>query len=181
MLYLDGIIYSIAEVSERLEDISYRTLHFWEEKFGLNINRDTAGNRIYTEYDVELFDKIIELKKRGMTLDGIKTLLQERGLVPIDEENGILVIDEKSMEIKDILIAELRMAVSEQVREALKETNDKLNIIITENEALKDEVRQLSRKTEDHYSKLDRQITSWREARDRPWYKKIFTEKGEKK
>lgn len=178
---MDGVVYSIAEASERLGGLSYRTLHYYEDKIGLIVNRDSAGNRVYTERDLELFDKIIELKKRGMTLDGIKTFLQERGLVPLENETNILVIDENTMEIKELLIDEIKMAVAEQVRQELKSTNAKLEEVLNDNMILKEGIHIILKQSDDHFSKFDRQLTNWREASDRPWYKNIFKKKGDKK
>ena len=40
------VYYSIQEVSQRL-DLTHRSLHYWEEKLEINIERDKSGNRIY--------------------------------------------------------------------------------------------------------------------------------------
>lgn len=169
---MDGLTYSISEASELL-GISYRTLHYYEQKFDLSINRDSSGNRYYYEYDIELFDKIVQLKKKGMKLDGIKTLFQEKGLLPVNRESKVMVIDEK-VSAKQLLIQEIQNAVSEQMRRELQNTNSKLDLIINENNELREEVRQLLRESDEHYRKIDRKITQWRECASQPWFKRIF-------
>lgn len=175
---MNGIIYSISEASERLGNISYRTLHYYEQKVGLKINRDGSGNRIYTERDIDLFDKIIELKKKGMSLDGIRAIFQEKGFVEPEENKNIVVMDEKAFEMKELFIEEIRIAVAEQMKEELLFTNNKIDQIMAENIELKEEINKLLRQNDEHYNKIDQQLTAWREnnSQDKhiPWYKRLF-------
>lgn len=166
------IKYSIAEASERLK-VSYRTLHYYESKFGLFIERDGAGNRVYSEYNIELLEKIIELKGKGLTLDGIKNLLLDKGIIDPENED-IVVIDEKVMDAKEFLINEIRDSIAKQIQLELRDTKDKLDEIIQENEELRNEIKELKYASEKHYKLIDEKITSWRESKDRPWYKNIF-------
>lgn len=124
---MDELRYTIGEASERLGNLSYRTLHYYEQKVGLTISRDGSGNRIYSEKDIEIFETIIDLKKKGLTLDGIKALFQEKGIIPA-EENNIVVIDEKAFEMKELLLNEIKLAVGEQIREEFSEINSKLEL-----------------------------------------------------
>lgn len=176
---MNEIKYTIAEASERLGGISYRTLHYYEQKIGLKINRDNMGNRIYSEYDIELFENIISLKKKGMTLDGIKTLFQEKGILPAEESKNIVVIDEKAFEMKELLLKEIKSAVAEQISDSLNDTYNKLEQLVSENAELREELRKLQHQVDDHYNKIDRQLTTWREEKNKdknkPWYKKLFS------
>ena len=167
----DNLSYTIAEVSERF-GATYRTLHYYESKLGLKIYRNSSGDRIYYESDVELFETIFDLKGKGMTLDGIRKLLLEKGVVKSDPGSNIVVIDEKTMELKDLLLD----AVSERITQELKTTNDKLDQVLKENEDLKETLRQMQRQSDEHYNKIDEQITSWRNKK--PWFKNIFRKKS---
>lgn len=171
---MDQLNYTISEASERLDNISHRTLHYYEKKIGLIINRDGAGNRIYSEDDIELFERILELKKRGMTLDGIRTFFEEKGIVKPENDNSVVVIDERNIELKNLLLSEIKSAVAEQIKDELKTTNSKIESLITENTELKEAIKKLQRDNIEHYNKIDEKLSSWRNSSDRPWYKKIF-------
>jgi DNA-binding transcriptional MerR regulator len=171
---MEEITYSINEVSERL-GVSYRSLHYWEEKLVIPINRDGTGNRVYSESDFDLLAKVKELKLKGMSLDGIKELFQEKGLLQKSIDAPLIVVDERSMELKDYILGEIREVVSQE----LANTNSKLDQIIQDNQtlrqdndSLREELRKLQRQSEDHYSKIDSQLSAWRSKK--PWYKSIF-------
>lgn len=163
-----------------LGDISYRTLHYYETKLGINIARDGAGNRIYSDQDIVLFDKIIGLKKKGMSLDGIKALFIENGLIEPEADTHLVVVDEKTLELKDFLISEIRAVVASQMREELIETNSLVNQLLQENHALREQINDLKSQNEDHFSKIDQRITQWREEHyqapqdKKPWFKKML-------
>ncbi|MBS4539388.1 MerR family transcriptional regulator [Clostridium sp. D2Q-11] len=165
---MDRVQYSIKEVSERL-DISYRTLHYYEKKFNLQINRDKSGNRIYTDENIDVLEKILDFKSKGMSLDGIKTLFIEKGILE-DEKSDLVVLDEVSLDIKENLINEIRLAVSKE----LKGTNEALEKVLEDNKSLRDELRSIKRQNEDHYSKIDKRLTEWRNNSEKPWWKKLF-------
>jgi len=161
------ITYSIAEVSERL-NLSYRTLHYYEQFFGIPVKRDDAGNRKYTEENIAVFELIIDLKQKEMSLRGIKKMLQERNILPKTNPDVPVVVNEKTIELKEYIISEMKM----MFLEVLDETNARIDKLIIENEELREELRKLSRQSEEHYSKIDKQISEWRNRQ--PWYKKLF-------
>jgi len=176
----NDVTYTIAEASEMLGGVSYRTLHYYEQVIGLHINRDANGNRIYSDYDIELFEKIIDLKKKGLTLNGIKALFKEKGLIP-ENNNDLILVDENALKLKDYIITELRNTISAQIaaqlREELKNTNDMLEKVLSENAALREELQMHLRKSEDHYNRIDQQLSDWRASMSRPWYQKLFGKK----
>lgn len=161
------ITYSIAEVSERL-NLSYRTLHYYEQFFGIPVKRDDAGNRKYTEENIAVFELIIDLKQKEMSLRGIKKMLQERNILPKTNPDVPVVVNEKTIELKEYIISEMKM----MFLEVLDETNARIDKLIIENEELREELRKLSRQSEEHFSKIDKQISEWRNRQ--PWYKKLF-------
>lgn len=164
---MDEITYTINEVAERL-GVTYRSLHYWEEKLALQINRDGAGNRVYREDDVELLEKVKELKLKGMVLDGIKALFKEKGILDHHENANLVIVDEKSLELKEYLLNEIREVFIQE----LQLTNIKLDQVLKDNEGLREEICKLQRQSMEHYNKIDAQLTAWRNRQ--PWYKKIF-------
>jgi Predicted transcriptional regulators len=176
-VFMDEISYSIKEVSERIGE-TYRSLHYWQEKLELQINRDGAGNRIYYENDIEILEKVKELKLKGMSLDGIKALFQEKGLIQKTETKNLIVVDEKSLELKEYLFNEIKEAIAQE----LQNTNNKLDQILQDNhelrqsnEELREELRKLQRQSDEHYNKIDTLLTTWRNKQ--PWYKTLFKSK----
>lgn len=168
------IKYSIKETSEMLK-VSKRTLHHYEEKFDLPIQRDISGNRIYSDSNIELLEKIIHLKNKGMTLDGIKAMFEESGIINTSEKK-VIVMDEKSLEIKSLLMDEIKKVISEQIQFEMQDTKDILKHLLNENIDLKQEIlssRQLNEKLQEkHFQELDSKLTSWREKESKkPWYK----------
>lgn len=170
---MDEPLYSISEVSEMFS-ISYRTLHYYEQKFELPVNRDSAGNRLYTEDNVKVLDMIIELKKKGMTLVGIKTILQEKGIIDPSKTNDVTIYEDKPVVINTPLIDELNRIISSQIREEFKAANNKMDEILKENKDLRQQIEEMKHQSAEHYRKVDEQLTAWRESSQRPWYKKIF-------
>lgn len=80
--------YLISETA-KLVQVEPHVLRYWEEELGLSIKRNEMGHRYYTDKDLEIFQKIKELKKEGLQLKTIKEKLHEKdGILPV-EENGI--------------------------------------------------------------------------------------------
>lgn len=159
--------YNIAEVSERL-NLTYRTLHYYEQYFGIPVNRDVGGNRVYTEENINVLEKIVDLKLKDMTLKGIKKLLQDNELLPLTNNLEMIVVDDKALEFKEFLLNEIREVICEEMQAA----NSKLDAVLRDNEELREELRKMSRQSEEHYSKIDVQLAAWRNRQ--PWYKKLF-------
>jgi len=165
----EKVTYTIAEMAERF-GVTYRTLHYYESKIGLNINRSSSGDRIYSESDVEIFEMIFDLKSKGMSLDGIRKLFVEKGILKSDPFTPMVIMDDKSIDFQKFITD----VVSSKLTEIMKTTNDKLDQIIKENEDLRNELRKIQLTSEDHYIKIDKQLTDWKDSKSTPWYKKIF-------
>ena len=69
--------YLISETA-KLVQVEPHVLRYWEEELGLSIKRNEMGHRYYTDKDLEIFQKIKELKKEGLQLKTIKEKLHER-------------------------------------------------------------------------------------------------------
>lgn len=70
--------YLISETA-KLVQVEPHVLRYWEEELGLFIKRNEMGHRYYTDKDLEIFQKIKELKKEGLQLKTIKEKLHEIG------------------------------------------------------------------------------------------------------
>ncbi|MGE7635993.1 DUF3967 domain-containing protein [Bacillus paramycoides] len=77
----DEIVYSASEVYKRL-GISDSTLRKYMEvllREGFAVNKDNRGRRQYTEHDVMVIEKLIELSKHdGMTLEKAAKMIAQR-------------------------------------------------------------------------------------------------------
>ncbi|OUB06470.1 hypothetical protein BK708_37170 [Bacillus thuringiensis serovar yunnanensis] len=77
----DEIVYSASEVYKRLE-ISDSTLRKYMEvllREGFSVKKDHRGRRQYTEHDVMVIEKLIELSKHdGMTLEKAAKMIAQR-------------------------------------------------------------------------------------------------------
>lgn len=80
--------YLISETA-KLVQVEPHVLRYWEEELGLFIKRNEMGHRYYTDKDLEIFQKIKELKKEGLQLKTIKEKLHEKDEIPQVEEHRI--------------------------------------------------------------------------------------------
>lgn len=89
---------SITEIAALLR-IETHVLRYWEDEFGMKIERSETGRRMYTEEDIQMFRRIIECKKQGMKLREMKELLKKTDCESTKksemqvEETGIEMID----------------------------------------------------------------------------------------
>lgn len=80
--------YLISETA-KLVQVEPHVLRYWEEELGLSIKRNEMGHRYYTDKDLEIFQKIKELKKEGLQLKTIREKLHEKDEIPQVEEHRI--------------------------------------------------------------------------------------------
>ncbi|WP_235296845.1 MerR family transcriptional regulator [Portibacter marinus] len=74
----DKLYYSIGEVSEMF-DVSNSLIRYWESEFSkLKPQKNSRGDRKYTERDINTLKAIyILVKEKGYTIDGAKKALKE--------------------------------------------------------------------------------------------------------
>lgn len=101
------LYYSIGEVAEIL-NVNASLLRFWEKEFDvLKPQKNSKGNRIYTQKDLKNLKLIHYLvKERGFTLEGAKKKIKEEFKQLHDKAELISTLkDVKSMllEIKESL------------------------------------------------------------------------------
>ena len=85
---MEKVRYMISDAAN-LVNVETHVLRYWEEELDLTIPRNEMGHRYYTDKDLEIFQKIKELKKEGLQLKTIKEKLHEKDGIPPVEENGI--------------------------------------------------------------------------------------------
>ncbi len=68
--------YIISDASKLIE-VESHVLRYWEEELGIVIPRNEMGHRYYTDYYIELFKRVKELKDGGFQLKAIKMLIPE--------------------------------------------------------------------------------------------------------
>ena len=112
-LLIKKLYYSISEVS-KITDIEQYVLRYWETEFEqLKPQKNRAGNRIYTNKDIQLILYIKELlREKKYTIEGAKKILDDfaQGKAPdykveeyeSDEANLDLDDDENSPLKKDL-------------------------------------------------------------------------------
>lgn len=112
-LSIKKLYYSISEVS-KLTSVEQYILRYWETEFEqLRPQKNRAGNRIYTNKDINVILKIKSLlRDKKYTIEGAKKILNENSNVDLINEIA-LEKETKSSEIHD--------------ENSLKESPDKKN------------------------------------------------------
>ena len=99
--------FTISQLSAML-DISGPTLRFWESEFAgvFTPLRTSGGQRRYTDAHIDILEKIISLKKKGLKLTEIRAEMMRTNLV-----DGPAVSREKI----DILAERISRAVKKEI------------------------------------------------------------------
>ncbi|WP_129600921.1 MerR family transcriptional regulator [Anaerophilus nitritogenes] len=118
-------LYSSNDLAEKL-GISVSTVRKYEQDYNLEIMRNESNNRVYTEKDVEIFKKIIELKNEGANIHLIRKILANEGIVEtVPEVLDTIPLHTESIEaFKADVINQIADIVSEKER-VLKEEFEK--------------------------------------------------------
>lgn len=98
------LYYSITEVSEMFE-LNASTLRFWEKEFDiLKPTKNKKGNRLFTQKDIDLLRKIVDLvKQKGYTIQGAKDQLKNKSFQKNIDNNNDKVVEKLKL-IKSKLI-----------------------------------------------------------------------------
>ncbi|MCT4619502.1 MAG: MerR family transcriptional regulator [Marinisporobacter sp.] len=73
-------LYSSNDLAEKL-GVSVSTIRKYEKDYNLDIMRNESNNRVYTDDDLEVFKKIVELKKEGANIHLIRKVLASEGFI----------------------------------------------------------------------------------------------------
>jgi DNA-binding transcriptional MerR regulator len=84
------LYYSISEVS-RITGLEQHVLRYWESQFeSLRPSKNRAGNRIYTNKDINLIFEIKHLvRDEGFTIEGAKKVLSARSTTHESKDDGL--------------------------------------------------------------------------------------------
>jgi DNA-binding transcriptional MerR regulator len=105
-LSIKKLYYSISEVS-KITNIEQYVLRYWETEFEqLKPQKNRAGNRIYTNKDIQLILHIKTLlRERKYTIEGAKKIMEnytpDKLLQTSEPENESVVIDEPQVGRRD--------------------------------------------------------------------------------
>ena len=133
----------------KIIDVESHVLRYWEEELEIEIPRNEMQHRYYTDYYIELFKKVKELKENGFQLKAIKMLLpdlmSDKPDSNVDElirkvgETTLSEKEEKTDEISQVgeiesqktsdfgnKMEQFQMIISEAVSSALKENTTSL-------------------------------------------------------
>lgn len=77
-IFIKKLYYSISEVS-KITDVEQYVLRYWETEFELlKPQKNRAGNRVYTNKDIQLILYIkVLLREKKYTIEGAKKILEE--------------------------------------------------------------------------------------------------------
>jgi DNA-binding transcriptional MerR regulator len=126
-LLIKKLYYSISEVS-KITDIEQYVLRYWETEFEeLSPQKNRAGNRIYTNKDIQLILYIKELlREKKYTIEGAKKILEDYS----QTKPPVFEVKEK----KNTVESELKLVEEEaktSTKELLEELRDFLKVIHT--------------------------------------------------
>jgi DNA-binding transcriptional MerR regulator len=105
-LSIKKLYYSISEVS-KITNIEQYVLRYWETEFEqLKPQKNRAGNRIYTNKDIQLILHIKTLlRERKYTIEGAKKIMEnyapDKVLLTSEPENEVVAIDEPQVGRRD--------------------------------------------------------------------------------
>ena len=121
----EGKRYMISDAA-KLIDVETHVLRYWEEELDIQIPRNEMGHRYYTDYYIQSFRRIKELKEQGFLLKAIKIALPE--IMNGPSKNALSVLPEGSEIRVDISknnkIDQFQMILGNVVTEALRANNN---------------------------------------------------------
>ena len=121
----EGKRYMISDAA-KLIDVETHVLRYWEEELDIQIPRNEMGHRYYTDYYIQSFRRIKELKEQGFLLKAIKIALPE--IMNGPSKNTLSVLPEGSEVRVDISknskIDQFQMILGNVVTEALRANNN---------------------------------------------------------
>ncbi len=95
----EGKRYMISDAA-KMVDVESHVLRYWEEELDIEIPRNEMGHRYYTDYYINVFKKIKDLKEQGFLLKAIKIALPE--IMEGNEVDGVKVMMEEDVIKSDI-------------------------------------------------------------------------------
>lgn len=87
----DKLYYTIGEIAERF-DVNSSAIRFWEKEFTeLKPKKNKKGNRLYTQKDIEVIQRIVYLTKDcGYTIEGARARMKNTESEELDVRSEVL-------------------------------------------------------------------------------------------
>lgn len=178
-------LYSIGQICELLE-IENFNLRYIEKTIGLNIKRNTVGERIYSPKDIETLKFIFELKDKGLNYKAIKKVLRHQEEVVVDSvaheaEEGLIIPDDKLQKFMSMIKNTIDESIENKVNSKLEGITNSIEILVKQNKELKQDLEHEQKK---HFIELDKKLTKLRDSQDnlkkyheeknKSWFKNFF-------
>ncbi|PFZ02756.1 hypothetical protein COL60_26920 [Bacillus pseudomycoides] len=156
----DEIVYSASEVYKRL-GISDSTLRKYMEvlqREGFTVKKDKRGRREYTEHDVMVIEKLIELNKHdGMTLEKAAKMIAQQ----LEKINPDLIKEES--EETDLIPFYIQQQLQQQYNVMAQEMNRSMSEM---EKRLSEQAEQRSKRIGESIEQYNERVEERLEARD---------------
>ncbi|PDY48120.1 DUF3967 domain-containing protein [Bacillus pseudomycoides] len=156
----DEIVYSASEVYKRL-GISDSTLRKYMEvlqREGFTVKKDKRGRREYTEHDVMVIEKLIELNKHdGMTLEKAAKMITQQ----LEKINPDLIKEES--EETDLIPFYIQQQLQQQYNVMAQEMNRSMSEM---EKRLSEQAEQRSKRIGESIEQYNERVEERLEARD---------------
>ena len=119
----------------RIVEVEAHVLRYWEEELELSIGRTELGHRYYTRENIEVFQKVKDLKEKGLQLKAIKTIL--RGLEKYQSLHQKETEEAKDDQVSDHTTPESKEEQKETREEQKENENHELQVVQENTEKLK--------------------------------------------
>jgi len=124
VIIINDEIYSIGKVCELL-NIEIFNLRYIEETTGLEVKRNNAGERIYSQTDFETLKFIIELKSQGLNYKAIKKVLKHKkeivtAIIEDQNEESLIIHDGESQKFMSMIKDTIDKSIENKVNSKLE-------------------------------------------------------------
>lgn len=172
---MEQIHNTISEAAKKLH-VGAHVLRFWEDELHLPIPRNKMGHRFYSPKEMQLLEKIIQMKKEGYSLKEIEDKISpptSSQVIPYPMENTSLEeagTDPSVMDNTDKMI-QFKAILGRIVSDAIRENSDTLTTDISSNvsnqvsKELDFLFREKDESDEKRFRELDETIRSYQKAR----------------
>lgn len=156
---------SISEAAKKLH-VEPHVLRYWEEELHLAIPRNKMGYRTYSSKEMELLEKVIQMKKDGFSLKEIESHVSPSPasqVIPYPVENTNMEGNDKMIQFKAIL----GRIVSDAIRENSGELTSDIASTVSDhvNKELDFLFREKEESDEKRFRQLDETIRCYQKAR----------------
>lgn len=173
---MSEVRYMISDAA-KLVDVEAHVLRYWEEELDLPIGRNEMGHRYYTEENIQLFQRIRELKDQGVQLKAIKMLLPEleqgetqvahllakADKLPAQMDGQAVVREEKMQQFQCIMSRLIAEALEDHTEKMGQEISTQVSgHVIKEMDYL---LRMKEEREDERFKRLDESIRSSQKAR----------------